>query len=89
MFNIIFMVVFGVIAIVTIFIIFRSFTMFSSKGRSRMMNKMMDDVIETSKDILDEHEADLKELSKRSAEIEAEAIKIKAKAVKDGLSKDN
>ena len=55
----------------------------------KRMNKMLKDVIKTEKDILDNNEEDLKEILKRSADIESVGLKIKAKAIKDGLSSNN
>lgn len=75
----------GVMAAVVIIIMSISKKkMFSSKG----MSKMMKDAIEMQKNILDENEEDLKDLSIRNANIEKEAIKIKARALKDGFTKD-
>ena len=43
--------------------------------------------VKTEKNIMDNNEETLKELSKRKANIEKENIEIKMKAVKDGLTK--
>ncbi len=57
-----------------------------------MMNeleKMMEKAIKMEKDLLDKHEDELKELQRKSANIEKEGIEIKAKALKDGLTNNN
>ena len=41
------------------------------------------------KNILDENEDTLRDLTIREANIDKEGIKIKTRAIKDGLSKDN
>ena len=55
---------------------------------SGMMGSMMKDAIQMQKQILEEHGEDLKELNKRSAEIESEGLEIKAKAIKKGFAGD-
>ena len=55
----------------------------------KRMNKMLKNVIKTEKDILDNNEEDLKEIVRRSADIESEGLKIKAKAIKEGLSSNS
>ena len=71
-------IVFCVIGVmVVIAIVFMS----SSRGMSQMMKR----TIKMQKDILDENEEDLKEISAKSANIEKEAIEIKARAVRDGF----
>lgn len=52
----------------------------------KRMNKMIKDVIKTEKTILDNNEEDLKEIVRRSADIESVGLKIKANAIKEGLS---
>ena len=55
----------------------------------KRMNKMLKDVIKTEKNILDNNEEDLKEIVRRSADIESEGLKIKAKAIQEGLSSNS
>ena len=54
-----------------------------------IMQQMMKDAIKMQKEILNENEDDLKEISATQANIEKAAIEIKAAAVKEGLTKDN
>ena len=77
-----------VIAVILFFFISRFMFGGMSKQMQKMTKNMMSDMIDMEKSILDEHEEDLKEISARSANIEKEAIEIKARAIKDGLTKD-
>ena len=54
-----------------------------------LMGNMMKDAIQMQKQILEEHEDDLKELNKKGAEIESEGLEIKARAIKKGLVEDD
>ena len=56
---------------------------------SGMMGNMMKGMINVEKQILDENEADLRNINTKSAEIESDALEIKARAIKKGLTEDD
>lgn len=57
---------------------------FSPKARARMMKRQVD----AQKVFLDESEADLRDVSRRSGEIYAEGVEPVARAVRKGLIED-
>ena len=69
------------ILIITFIIFIISKNSFNNKG----MTKLLKNAIETEKSILDSNEEALKEIAKKSAIIEKEALKIKASAIKEGI----
>ena len=78
--QIIMTIVFCIVGIIMIMVIV---SMSGTKGMSKMMKR----AIKMEKNILSENEEELKDIYTRSANIEKEAIEIKAKAVKDGFAK--
>ena len=52
------------------------------------LSDLMKTGIELKKQFMEENEADLKEISKEEAEIKKEGITITAKAIRDGLKKE-
>ena len=56
----------------------------ATTSRKKTMNKMIKDM----KDIISSNEDDLKEISTKSANISKDGIEIKARAIKDGLTKE-
>ena len=53
-----------------------------------MMGSMMKNMLEVEKQILEENEEDLRNINKKSAEIESDGLEIKARAIKKGLVGD-
>ena len=96
----VFKIVFIIVFILAIGIFVSTFIMmFSPKLRSKMMKKelkatknMFQDLQTTSikmrKEILDENKDDLESIEKQEASIKGEGIKIKASALKSGLTGD-
>lgn len=56
------------------------------KDSSSTLENMMSSMIQTKKKILEENADDLAYISQKEAEIESSGVRIKAKAVKDGLT---
>lgn len=56
----------------------------ATTSRKKTMNKMIKDM----KDIISSNEDDLKEISTKSANISKDGIEIKARAIRDGLTKE-
>lgn len=56
------------------------------EGNSDKLEGMMSTMIKTRKKILDENADDLDYMNKKEAEIESAGVRIKAKAVKEGLT---
>ena len=50
--------------------------------------KVMGELIKDTKDILDSHEEDLKEISTKSANISKEGVEITARAIKQGITEE-
>lgn len=69
-------------AVVIFVMVFR--LIFSPKARARMMKRQVD----AQKAFLDESEADLRDVSRRSGEVCAEGVEPVARAVRKGLTED-
>ena len=58
----------------------------SAALRPISLNKMMQKQIKTMKNVLDENEEDLREISSKSAEINSSGVEITARAIKKGFT---
>ncbi len=65
------------------------YMMENAKDDLKEMGTMAGDIkVQTRKHILDQNEERLKDIEKRTANIEKEGIEVKVKAIRDGLSKN-